>query len=147
MNNEETPKRGPGRPKAEYNFPTEWQKIILDAGEKGKHMTQFLIELGISWETHNQLLKRNKTYSETVDRYRTLCENYWYNQMHEHMEENGGVGYNSRLWSLIMRNKFGERWSEASKVDITSKDKEINTTQPIQIEIIKTTLNKEDNAD
>jgi len=144
--NEDIEKRGVGRPRAENKLPTEWQKIILDAGEKGKHITQFLVELGISFDTHYALLKRNRQYSETVKRYEVLCENYWFNQAHTHMEETGGAGYNSRLFSLIMRNKFGERWSEASKVDITSKDKEINTGN-IQIEIIKTTLNKEDNAD
>lgn len=140
MSNEE---RKPGRPRVEYNFPTEWQKIILDAGQKGLHITQFLLELGISWETHSQLLKRNKQYSETVERYKILCENYWYNQMHEHMQETGGTGYNSRLWSLIMRNKFGDRWSEASKVDVTSQGNSIQSN-PIQIEIIKKTITEDD---
>jgi len=141
MSNEE---KRPGRPRVETNFPTEWQKIILDAGEKGLHITQFLLELGITWETHSKLLTRNKQYSETVERYKVLCENYWYNQMHEHMSENGGAGYNSRLFSLIMRNKFGDRWSEASKVDLTSKGDSIQSNS-IQIEIIKKSLN-EDNG-
>jgi hypothetical protein len=59
------------------------------------------------------------------------------------MEETGGTGYNSRLWSLIMRNKFGDRWSESSKVDMTSAGKELQSN-PIQIEIIKTVINKDD---
>ena len=139
--NEEIEKKKPGRPRAEHGFPTEWEKIIIDAGEKGKHITQFLIEIGISWDTHHALIKRNLKYSEAVKKYEVLCENFWFNQAHNHMDENGGVGYNSRLWSLIMRNKFGQRWSEASKVDITSKDEQIST-QPIQIEIIRKTLNE-----
>ena len=56
-------KRRPGRPRLEETMPTEWQKIMLDAGRNGRHITQFLIELGISWEGHHALLKRNKKYS------------------------------------------------------------------------------------
>ena len=134
-------KRGVGRPRSENLFPTEWENIIIDAGKKGLHITQFLIELGITFETHSQLCKRNKRYSDAVDRYKILCENYWYNQMHEQMQENGGAGYNSRLWSLIMRNKFGERWSEASKVDVTSQGNSIQTN-PIQIEIVRKAINE-----
>ena len=136
----ETPRR-PGRPRAENLFPTEWEKIILEAGEKGLHITQFLVELGITHETHSQLIKRNKKYSEAVERYKILCENYWYNQMHEQMRENGGAGYNSRLWSLIMRNKFGERWSESQKVDVTSQGNSIQSN-PIQIEIVRKAINE-----
>jgi hypothetical protein len=55
---------------------------------------------------------------------------------HSSMATNGGAGFNSRLWSLIMRNKFSERWSEAQKVDLTTNGKEMNAT-PVQIEIIR----------
>jgi hypothetical protein len=141
MENNEIEKRKVGRPRSENLFPTEWENIIIDAGRKGLHITQFLFELGITLETHSQLLKRNKRYSDAVDRYKILCENYWYNQMHEQMKENGGAGYNSRLWSLIMRNKFGDRWSESSKVDVTSQGNQLQTN-PIQIEIIRKSINE-----
>ena len=58
-------KRGRGRPKLEETMNPEWYKIIIDAGVEGKHITQFLIELGISWEGHYRLLKTNKKYSES----------------------------------------------------------------------------------
>jgi len=132
-------KRGRGRPPLEHSMNPEWYKIILDAGQKGKHITQFLLELGISWEGHHSLLKRNTKYSEAVDEYYKLCENHWYNMAHKAMEENGGNGFNSRLWSLIMRNKFSSRWSEQSRVDLTSQGQTINNPSPIQIEIIKKT--------
>lgn len=134
-------KRGRGRPKAEHTIPENWEEIIINAGKEGKHITQFLIDLKISRETHSNLLARNKKYFDTVQTYNELCENWWFNNAHDSMKENGGMGYNSRLWSLIMRNKFGDRWSESSKVDITSKDEPINA--PIQIEIIKTNSNKD----
>lgn len=117
----------------------EWLDLILDAGSKGKHITEFMIELGISWSDHEMLLTKNKQYAKVISEYNKLCENYWFNMAHNSMATNGGQGFNSRLWSLIMRNKFSERWSEAQKVDLTSNGKEMNTA-PVQIEIIKKTL-------
>jgi hypothetical protein len=62
------------------------------------------------------------------------------------MEETGGAGYNNRLFSLIMRNKFGDRWSEASKVDVTTQGNSIQTN-PIQIEIIRKSINENTETD
>ncbi len=137
MENEE-PKRGPGRPRLEDTMNPEWYKIIIDAGREGKHITQFLIELGISWEGHHSLLKRNKKYSEAVLHYNKLCENYWYNMAQESMAKNGGNGFNSRLWSLIIRNKFPEHWSESTKIDVSTMGEKITSNNKIEIEIIKT---------
>ena len=141
MEENNTPKRGVGRPRLELTMPTEWEKIIIDAGKEGKHITDFLITLGISWDGHHSLLKRSKKYSEAVQMYERLCEQWWYEKARISMEESEGAGFNSKLWSLIMRNKFGSRWSEASRVDVTTNGDKINQT-PIQIEIIKT--NKDD---
>lgn len=137
------PKRR-GRPTLEQTITPEWYNIIIDAGKKGKHITQFLLELGISFDGHHALIKRNKKYSEAVDEYNKLCENYWYEMAHKSMEDNGGNGFNSRLWSLIMRNKFSSRWSEASRVDLTTQGGAINNN-PIQIEVIRKTVIDDEN--
>jgi len=142
MNEEQKPK-GPGRPRTESKLPDGWYDIIIQSGKDGKHITDFLIILGISWDAHWAMMKRNTEYSRAVKEYEKYCENYWFNQAHQHMEETGGAGYNSRLFSLIMRNKFGDRWSESSKVDMTSAGKELNNSS-IQIEIIKTVIKKDD---
>ena len=139
----EESKKRTGRPPLERTMNPEWYNIILDAGKKGKHITQFLLELGISWEGHHALLKRNIKYSEAVDEYQIFCENYCYDMAHKSMEDNGGNGFNSRLWSLIMRNKFGNRWSEQSRVDVTTQGESI-TSSPIQIEIIRKKIEEED---
>jgi hypothetical protein len=52
------------------------------------------------------------------------------------MVENGGARYNQRLWSLIMRNKFGKRWSDKQEVDVTSQGDKIQQNK-LEIEIIK----------
>lgn len=130
-------KNGRGRPKLEHTINPEWYEIIVDAGIKGKHITDFLVTLGISWEGHHALLKRNTKYYEAVQEYKKLCENYWFNLAHQSMEKDGGNGFNSRLWSLIVRNKFPQHWSDSSNVDITTKGEGINQPTPIQIEIIR----------
>jgi len=131
-----TPRSKRGRPPLETTLDPEWYKIIIDAGLQGKHITQFLIELGISWEGHHALLKRNAKYSEAVQEYLKICENYWYDMAHDSMRKDGGQGFNSRLWSLIMRNKFGTGWSEKTYMDVTSQGEKLDK-QPITIEIIK----------
>ena len=122
--------------KVETTFPENWREIILHSGTEGKHITDFLIKLNISWEAHDKLLDRNKEYRETVNDYRKLCEQWWFNNAHNHMVENGGRNYNARLWSLIMRNKFGKNWSDKQQVDVTSQGEKIQENK-LQIEIIK----------
>jgi hypothetical protein len=137
-------KKGPGRPRLEETMNPEWYKIIIDAGKEGQNVTQFLLTLGISWEGHNALLKRNKKYYEAVQQYKVLCEQYWFNLAHNSMSQNGGNGFNSRLWSLMVRNMFPQNWSESSKIDLTSKGDKLNPSDnPIQIEIIRKAIEDE----
>lgn len=136
-------KRGRGRPRLEETMNPEWYNIIIEAGKTGKHITQFLIELGISWEGHHKLLKRNPKYNEAVQEYNKLCENFWYNMALDTMRKDGGQGFNSRLWSLIVRNKFPQHWSETTKVDMTSAGQKLGG-EPVQIEIIKQKLKDEE---
>ena len=134
-------KKKVGRPPLEHTMNTAWYDIIIDAGKSGKHITQFLIEIGISWEGHYKLLKRNPKYNEAVGEYNKLCENYWYNMAHNSMADTGGAGFNSRLWALIMKNKFGNNWTDQSRVDITTQGDKIDIS-PIQIEIIKSRIDE-----
>jgi hypothetical protein len=136
-------KRGRGRPPLETTINPEWYNIIIQAGKSGKHITNFLNELGISWEGHHALLKRNTKYYEAVQEYKKLCEEYWYNLAHASMEKDGGQGFNSRLWSLIVRNKFPEHWSDSTRLDLTSKGEKVGN-EPIQIEIIRQVRNDGD---
>ena len=130
-------KKPVGRPRIETYLNPMWKDIILQCGREGKHVTEFLVQLGISWDGHHALIKRNKAYSEAVQEYQKLCENYWYEMARKNMEKNGGNGFNSRLWSLIMRNKFGNNWNESTKVDVTTNGEQINKDNNIVVEIIK----------
>lgn len=119
----------------------DWETIIIDAGKNGLHITEFLISLDLTFEEHEELLESSKKYKRAFIQYEKLCEQYWYNMAHHSMTNSQGQGFNSRLWSLIMRNKFPSRWSESTKVDLTSKGDKIASNTPIQIEIIKPNSN------
>lgn len=139
-----TPKRGPGRPRLEETMNPEWYKIIVDAGIQGKHITQFLIELGISWDGHHRLLRTNKKYSEAFMEYQKLCENFWFEMAHNSMVDNEGAGFNTRLWQVIMTNKFKNNWKSEKHIDVTTQgDKIDNSTGPIQIEIIRKEMDED----
>ena len=122
----------------------EWYNIGIDAGKNGKHITDFLITLGISWDTHHALLKRNKRYSEAFNEYNKLCEQWWYNKAHEAIASGESNKFNQRLWTIIMKNKFKGNWQDENKVDITTKGDKLNPTDnTIQVEIIRKTLGDE----
>lgn len=129
-----------GRPPLERTMSPEWYKIIIDAGKNGKHITQFLIELGISWEGHYSLLKRNSVYSEAFKEYEKLCEQWWYERAHEAMAKGESNKFNQRLWTIIMKNKFKDNWKDEKQLDVTTQGEKINEQTPFQIEIIKNNL-------
>ena len=137
-------KRGRGRPRVENTMNPQWKEIMLDAGRQGKHITQFLIELGIGWDSHYALLERNKQYSESFKEYQTLCEQWWFEKAHKAMDETEGAGFNTRLWQVIMTNKFKDNWKSERQIDITTKGEKIEPIkEPIKIEIIRKNIDNE----
>lgn len=142
MENEE--KRGRGRPRVETYIDPMWKEIILESGRQGKHLTDFLIKLGISYDTHYELLKRNKQYSETIKEYNKLCEQWWYDQAYNSIKSGESNKFNQRLWTVIMKNKFRDKWNDEKQVDITSGGDKIQQDNKIQIEIVRQTLDDKD---
>lgn len=134
---EEQSKKGPGRPRLETTMPPQWYEIIIDAGRRGKHITDFLITLGISWEGHYELIKRNKKYSEAFKEYNKLCEQWWYERAHEAVESGQSNKFNQRLWLQIVKNKFRDNWRDEKQLDLTTQGDKIKEDNPIQIEIIR----------
>jgi hypothetical protein len=136
-NNEDTPKRGRGRPKIETKLDPMWYNIIVQSGREGKHITDFLIQLNISWESHYAMLKRNPKYYQAVAEHNKLNEQYWFEMAKNAMDRNGGVGFNSRLWSLVMRNKHPQNWQDQKQLDISTLGEKLTDNKSIKIEIIK----------
>lgn len=131
-------RRGRGRPRLEITMNPMWKEIMLEAGREGKHITNFLIELGISWEGHHALLKRNKDYSEAFMQYQKLCEEFWFDMARRSMVDNEGAGFNTRLWQVIMTNKFKDNWKSEKHIDLSTKGEKLEQPKNnITIEVIK----------
>lgn len=136
--NEENKSRGRGRPRLEETMKPEWYNIIIESGKEGKHITEVLNILGISWNGHYALLKRSKQYSQAYSEFLKLAEDWWYMKAYNSMVDNNGYGFNTRLWETIMKNRFKDNWKSEKHIDVTTQGEKIEgTTTPIQIEIIK----------
>lgn len=138
----ENESRGRGRPRLEHTMTPMWKEIMLDAGLEGKHTTEVLIQLGISWNGHYALLERSKDYSQTYSEFLKLAENYWYNMALNAMNENGGIKFNTKLWETVMKNRFKDNWKTERQIDVTTNGKQLNSDNKIQIEIIKSALDE-----
>jgi hypothetical protein len=141
---EQEEKRGRGRPRLETTMPPQWYEIIVESGREGKHITDFLIKLGISWEGHYELLKRNSKYSEAFNEYNKLCEQWWYSKAHESVERGESNKFNQRLWLQIVKNKFRDNWKDEKQVDVTTKGDKVTQDKSITIEIVNSKTNGED---
>ena len=135
--NQEPKKRGVGRPRVETYFNPEWKSIILESGKDGKHITDFLIKLGISYDTHYELLKRNKVYADAIKEYNKLCEQWWYERAYEAVAKGESNKFNQRLWLQIVKNKFRDNWKDEKQLDVTTQGEKLTDNKSIQIEIIK----------
>jgi hypothetical protein len=141
---QESKSRGRGRPRLETTMPPQWYEIIVESGRDGKHITDFLIKLGISWEGHYELLKRNKKYSEAFKEYNKLCEQWWYDRAHEAVQSGQSNKFNQRLWLQIVKNKFRDNWRDEKQLDVTTQGESIKEQNPVQIEIIRRSVNGEE---
>lgn len=133
----ENEKKGRGRPRVETYLNPAWAEIIIESGRNGQHITDFLIKLGISWDTHYELLKRNKAYLDAFNEYNKLCEQWWYEKAYDAMQSGESNKFNQRLWGIIVTNKFRNNWREQKSLDVTTQGEKLNDNKTIQIEIIK----------
>lgn len=123
----------------EDTLPENWKEIILQSGREGKHLSDFVLKLGYSYESHYQLIKRNREYSDTIKEYNVLCEQWWYEQARTAVERGESNKFNQRLWTVVMKNKFRDNWSDDKNIDITTQGEKIGDNS-IQVEIIRKTL-------
>jgi hypothetical protein len=67
-----------------------------------------------------------------------LAENFWFNLAYNSMVVNNGMGFNTKLWETIMKNRFKENWKTERQIDVTSMGQKLEPeNKNIMIEIIK----------
>lgn len=132
-----------GRPRANYSLPKGWEEIMLESGREGKNITDFLLKLDLTYDQHYKLLNRREDYKLVYQNYQRLCEQWWYERAHEAVASGNSNKFNQRLWTIIMKNKFRDQWSDEKLIDIRSNGESIVPENTLQVEIIKRTQTEE----
>lgn len=117
-------------------IPETWYEDILEIGSQGKAEVSIVNYMGISWNTHKELMERSPQYLKAVNSAKKLSEEWWVEIARKEWVEGNSKNINSNHWSLMVRNMFGERWSDKKEYDHTTKGEKINDND-IKIEIIK----------
>jgi len=118
-------------------FPKDWKEQVIKMGEQGKLDVDIKAYLNISNDTFTRLLNDEPEFSEIVNEFRELSHNWWNSIPRKGFKDGVSKNLNSNLYSLIMRNRFKDDWNAEKKVDITSGGEKIDSNKKIEIEIIK----------
>lgn len=117
-------------------IPETWYEDILDIGRQGKAEISIVNYMDVSWKTHKLLMERSPEYLQAVNKAKELSEEWWVEIARKQWVEGKSKSINSNHWSLMVRNMFGQRWSDKKEYDHTTKGEKINDNE-IKIEIIK----------
>lgn len=127
-----------GRPrKTLRDLPNNWQLICQEMGREGHFDVDLRVRLGITKETFYSLLDNEPEFHEAVNEFRELSQNWWNSIPKKGFRDGTSKNLNSNLYALIMRNRFKDDWNAEKKVDITSGGEKIDSNKKIEIEIIK----------
>jgi hypothetical protein len=131
-----------GRPKIRIEdlvkkglWPENWKEIILQMGREGAQHTHIMERFDLARDTFYALINRDKDFCDTVKKAQTFAQNYWMKFMEDAFKNGDSKSINSNLWSLVMRNRFKEDWSEKQYIDHSTNGEKI-TSNDIVVKII-----------
>jgi len=146
-------KRGRGRPKLRIDdlvkrgiWSENWKEEIYQMGREGKQHTHLMEHFDLSRDTFYTLIQRDKEFSDSVRKMENLAQNYWLKFMEDAFISGKSKEINSNLWSLVMRNKFKQDWSEKQYIDHSTNGEKI-TNNDIVVKIISPKKDLEDNQE
>jgi hypothetical protein len=100
-------------------WPEDWKEVILQMGKEGAQ--------------HTHIMER---FRDTVKKAQTYAQNYWLKFMEDSFKSGDSKSINSNLWSLVMRNKFKEDWSDRKEMDVTTQGDKIKNDNDIVVRVI-----------
>lgn len=113
-----------------------WKEEIYQMGKEGKQHTHLMEHFDLSRDTFYALINRDKDFADAVKKAQTYAQNYWMKFMEEAFIKGDSKSINSNLWSLVMRNKFKEDWSDRKEMDVTTQGDKIKNENDIIVKII-----------
>lgn len=97
-----------GRPQIKLSdLPDDWENKIIELSNEGASITEIACFLEISKNTLTALTERNPDFLIAIKRCKLLCETWWEKKGRTEMENKD---FNSTLWYMNMRNRFG--WAD-----------------------------------
>ena len=131
-----------GRPKIRIEdlvekglWPEDWKEVILQMGREGSQHTHIMERFDLTRDTYYKLINRDKEFADTVKKAQTYAQNYWVKFAQDAFVKGESKSINSNLFSLIMRNRFKEDWSEKQYIDHSTNGEKI-TNNDIVVKII-----------
>lgn len=117
-------------------WPEDWKEVILQMGREGAQHTHIMERFDLARETYYKLINRDTEFRDTVKKAQIYAQNYWLKFMEESFIKGDSKSINSNLWSLVMRNKFKEDWSEKKEIDVTTQGEKLKNDNDIVVKII-----------
>ena len=117
-------------------IPETWYADIIELGKTGSAEVHIVSYMGISWNTYQRLKDRCPKFLKAVEISKIESEKWWIDIAKKEWVDGNSRNINSNHWSLVVRNQFGQRWSDRKETDITSKGDKI-TDNTISVEIIR----------
>ncbi len=112
-----------GRPQIGLEvLPDGWKDKVCALAAEGGSEVEMRVELGLCISTFYKFMETEKEFSETIKKASDLCRVWWERKGRKNLD---GKEFNSTLWYMNMKNRFGWADKQESKVDHTTGGKEI----------------------
>ena len=111
-------KPGAGRPRKA--LPENWKELILQYSAEGCSAVEIRANLCMltgtfDHTTWDALIEREQEFSTTVKKASVLCQAWWERQARYHLGHNKNDVFETALWFINMKNRFG--WVDKHEID------------------------------
>jgi len=119
-----------GRPKKTLEcLPKGWQDEVVALAEVGASDVEIVDYLDISKDLFYRFIEDEPEFSSTIKKAHVKCEVWWQRNGRTNLD---GKEFNSTLWYMNMKNRFGWADKQEVKQDVTSGGKQLQSISPHQ---------------
>lgn len=98
-------------------YTEEHLDLIIESMRGGASITEVAANIGIARKTLYEWVKKFPEFSDTIKRGEALSEAWWMNEGRTNLQNNK---FNSALWYMNMKNRFG--WRDKPKDEGDASD-------------------------
>ncbi len=117
-------------------FPENWKEVIYERARTGGNKLHFANLLNISRKSLYRLMDRSDDFRLTIEKALQISEEWFVQKALDRWGEDGAKGLNATFFKYYAQNVYRDsEWVD--RTDITTDGKPITPDNNIQIEIIK----------